>query len=131
MKFFNKSSTMAFHRSTRIAQELKKEISIILLKYIRDPRINCMITISMVKLSRDLSFAKIFISLLNINKNCYNNFYQNKNSQEIISILKGASKYIRKMLSYRIKLRKIPFLLFDYDNSLIEGMKISNLLRKL
>ncbi|MGP1931456.1 MAG: 30S ribosome-binding factor RbfA, partial [Arsenophonus sp. ET-DL12-MAG3] len=53
------------NRIQRIAKEIQKEIAIIIHKEIKDPRVK-MITISLVKISRDLTYAKIFVTFLNI-----------------------------------------------------------------
>ncbi|CAL4321962.1 30S ribosome-binding factor RbfA [Buchnera aphidicola] len=120
-----------FKRSIRISQELKKEISVILQKYLQDPRINFTITVSMVKVSQDLSLAKIFISYLDSYKSHVNNFKNFNSIKDIILILQKASKYIRSILCKKINLRKMPELIFLHDNSLSEGIKISNLLKNV
>lgn len=129
MILINKKYTKISYRKIRISEVLQKELSIIFQRNLRDPRINFMTTISMVKLSQDLSYAKIFISYLESYTNLVNNFSNKNNIQEIIEILQNASSYIRKILCKKIRLRKIPYLTFYHDNSLIEGMKIINLLK--
>ncbi|TNH22747.1 30S ribosome-binding factor RbfA, partial [Testudinibacter sp. TR-2022] len=52
-----------FSRSQRVAQEIKKEIAIILQREVKDPRIG-MVTVSDVELSRDLVYAKVFVTFL-------------------------------------------------------------------
>ena len=52
-----------FKRSDRVAQELKKEVAIILQREVKDPRIG-MVTVSDVEVSRDLAYAKIFVTFL-------------------------------------------------------------------
>ncbi|CAL4322069.1 30S ribosome-binding factor [Buchnera aphidicola (Chaetosiphella stipae setosa)] len=111
-----------FHRSNRISEEIKKEISLIIQKFIDDPRINRFSTISDVILSKDYSYAKVFIS-----------YPEKKKFIKIFSLrfLNNASGYIRFLLSKKLNLRIIPKIKFFYDFSFINGKKISNLLRML
>ena len=107
-----------FKRSDRVAQELKKEVAVILQREVKDPRIG-MVTVSDVEVSRDLAYAKIFVTFL---------FY---NDQEAINqCMKGlekASPYIRSLVGKAMRLRIVPELRFIYDESLVEGMRMSNL----
>ncbi|AKO45643.1 30S ribosome-binding factor RbfA [[Haemophilus] ducreyi] len=107
-----------FKRSDRVAQELQKEIAVILQREVKDPRIG-MVTVSDVEVSRDLAYAKIFVTFLL------------DNDQDIIAQgMKGLEKagpYIRTLLGKAMRLRIVPELRFIYDQSLVEGMRMSNL----
>jgi ribosome-binding factor A len=107
-------------RACRVAQELKKELSFIIQYSLRDPRLDTMITVSEVLLSPDFSDAKIFITLLNDQDTLF--------VKETIKILKRATGFIRTLLSKKIKLRIVPKLFFIYDNSFIEGIRISKVI---
>ncbi len=54
-----------FGRPQRVAQEMQKEIAIILQREIKDPRVGMMTTVSGVEVSRDLAYAKVFVTFLN------------------------------------------------------------------
>lgn len=110
------------YRLQRISQEIRKEISYIIQKFINDPRLNQFSTILDVIVSKDLSYAKIYVS-----------FNKIKNNLKIssIKILNNASSYIRFLLSKNLKLRNTPQLVFVNDVSYIKGNKISNLLKTL
>lgn len=115
-----------FKRKKKIVKALKKEISNIFQLYIKDPRIK-FITISNIQISKDFMYAKIFVTFLNI--------FSIKNKQNIIKnsikILNGKmNQYIRIILKKKTRLRSIPFLTFFYDQTLIESMKIFNLIQK-
>ena len=107
-----------FKRSNRVAQELKKEVAVILQREVKDPRIG-MVTVSDVEVSRDLAYAKIFVTFLF------------DNDQEAINQgmkgLEKASPYIRSLVGKAMRLRIVPELRFIYDESLVEGMRMSNL----
>ncbi|MEJ6474536.1 30S ribosome-binding factor RbfA [Pseudoalteromonas piscicida] len=107
-----------FSRTDRVAQQIQKEIAVILQREIKDPRLG-MVTVSAVEVSRDLSYAKVFITVLNTSD-------EDKTKQSV-AILNEATGYIRSLLGKRIRARIMPELKFVIDNSLMEGMRISNL----
>ena len=107
-----------FKRSDRVAQELQKEIALILQREVKDPRIG-MVTVSDVEVSRDLAYAKIFVTFL----------FDNDQSaiEQGMKGLEKASPYIRSLVGKAMRLRIVPELRFIYDQSLVEGMRMSNL----
>ena len=111
-----------FSRSQRVSQEMQKEIALILQREIKDPRVG-MATVSGIELSRVLVFAKVFVTFLNV-------LTDNADPDTVkngIKALQDASGYIRTLLGKAMRLRIVPELTFAYDNSLIEGMRMSNL----
>ncbi|AJZ91332.1 30S ribosome-binding factor RbfA [Cedecea neteri] len=108
-----------FGRPQRVSQELQKEIAIILQREIKDPRLGMMTTVSGVEVSRDLAYAKVFVTFLNDK--------DEEAVKEGIKVLQDASGYIRTLVGKAMRLRIVPELTFFYDNSLVEGMRMSNL----
>ncbi|MDP8051384.1 30S ribosome-binding factor RbfA [Pasteurella atlantica] len=107
-----------FTRSDRVAQELQKEVAIILQREVKDPRVG-MVTVSDVEISRDLAYAKIFVTFL---------FDEDDSVVERgLEGLNQASGYIRNLVAKAMRLRIVPELRFFYDQSLVEGMRMSNL----
>ncbi len=107
-----------FSRADRVAQELQKEIAIILQREVKDPRIG-MVTVSDVEISRDLAYAKVFVTFL---------FDSDENAvARGLEGLNNASGYIRNLVGKAMRLRIVPELRFVYDQSLVEGMRMSNL----
>lgn len=107
-----------FKRSDRVAQELQKEVAVILQREVKDPRIG-MVTVSDVEVSKDLAYAKIFVTFL---------FDQDEVAVEQgMKALEKASPYIRSLVGKAMRLRIVPELRFVYDQSLVEGMRMSNL----
>jgi ribosome-binding factor A len=107
-----------FKRSDRVAQEIQKEIAVILQREVKDPRIG-MVTVSDVEVSSDLAYAKVFVT-----------FLFDHDEQAITQGMKGLEKaapYIRTLLGKTIRLRIVPEIRFIYDESLVEGMRMSNL----
>ncbi len=114
-----------FSRSSRVAQQLQREVATILQREVKDPRIG-MVTVSDVELSGDLQHAKIFVTFFNYGEQGG----EQTEVERIESGLKGlteAAGYIRILLGKAMQLRVVPELRFAYDKTLVEGMRISNL----
>lgn len=107
-----------FSRTQRVAQEMQKEIAIILQREVKDPRVG-MATVSGVEVSRDLAYAKVFVTFLNDN--------EPEKVNAGVKALQDASGFIRMLLGKAMRLRIVPELTFAYDSSLVEGMRMSNL----
>ncbi|MBE8168887.1 MAG: 30S ribosome-binding factor RbfA [Shewanella sp.] len=110
-----------FSRTRRIAQQLQQELAMVIQREMKDPRVG-MVTVNDVEVSRDLSFARVFVT-----------FFDEDESQveSKLEALTGASGYIRTLIAGRMKLRIMPQLKFVYDSSLVEGMRMSNLVTKI
>ncbi|ATO31622.1 30S ribosome-binding factor [Dickeya dianthicola] len=107
-----------FSRTQRVAQEMQKEIAIIIQREVKDPRVG-MATVSGVEVSRDLAYAKVFVTFLNDN--------EPEQVNAGVKALQDASGFIRMLLGKAMRLRVVPELTFSYDSSLVEGMRMSNL----
>ncbi|NDJ56219.1 30S ribosome-binding factor RbfA [Enterobacteriaceae bacterium 4M9] len=108
-----------FGRAQRVGQEMQKEIALILQREIKDPRLGLMTTVSGVEMSRDLAYAKVYVTFLNDGDEAAIN--------EGLKALRDAAGYIRTLIGKAMRLRIVPELTFFYDNSLVEGMRMSNL----
>ena len=106
-----------FSRSRRVAQQVQREVALILQREIKDPRIG-MVTVSDVEVSRDLQHAKIFVTFL---------FDDEPNIKAGLKVLEDAAGYVRILLGKAMQLRVVPELRFAYDKTLVEGMRLSNL----
>lgn len=112
-----------FSRSRRVAQQLQQEVARILQREVKDPRVG-MVTVSSIDLSRDLSYAKVYVTFFNIDND-------EARIKEGIAALDAASGYIRSLVGSAMKLRIVPELRFLYDNTLVEGMRMSNLVTEV
>jgi len=110
----------SYKRADRVSDLLKKEISQMLLREVKDPHIG-FITITGVEVSRDLHIAKIFYTILG----------DEKQISESGQALNRASHFIKKQLGKRLRMRYIPDILFKYDHSLEYGTKIDDILAHL
>ncbi|WP_318459518.1 30S ribosome-binding factor RbfA [Photobacterium leiognathi] len=106
-----------FSRTQRVAQQLQKELALILQRELKETRL-AMTTISSVDVSRDMGYAKVYITFLTIG---------DQTEEESLAILREKAPYIRSLLGKQIRLRVTPELNFIFDQSLTEGMRISNL----
>lgn len=105
-------------RIIRISEEVKKEISNIIQNDLKDPRLPGMVSIVSCNVTKDLRYAKVFISVLG-------NDEEKKNA---ISALKSAAGYIRRELGHRVQLRYTPEVHFELDTSIEHGIYINKLL---
>lgn len=110
-----------FSRAERVAQQIQKEVAQIIQRELKDPRIG-MVTISEVEMSRDLSYAKIFISAL---------LQEEEKAQQSVKQLNKLAPLVRSMLAKQMrKMRIVPNLKFVLDTSLSEGIRMSELVDK-
>ena len=108
------------NRLNRINEELKKEISQIISFELKNPDITGLISVTKVKITPDLKYAQVYVSMIN-----------SKNEEKTINALKQASGFIRSLLAKRINLRITPELVFKKDDSMEYGMKIDAILKDL
>ncbi|MDV2300014.1 30S ribosome-binding factor RbfA [Vibrio cholerae] len=110
-----------FSRTQRVAQQLQKELAMILQREVRDSRLG-MVTISDVEVSRDLAYAKVFVTFLCIGE---------QTPESCLAALREHEVQIRMILGKQIRLRLTPEIRFYYDNTLVEGMRMSNLVTEV
>lgn len=110
-----------FSRGERIRKALIKEISDIIQRQVKDPRISGIVSVTDVDLSADYGYAKVYISI-------YGTEEQKENTMEAIE---DSTPYIRKEVGSRIRLRHVPELEFRIDDSLERGSRITNLIDKI
>lgn len=104
-------------RIERVNNLIRQEISELLQRQIKDPRLGSFVAITEVSTSPDLKYAKIFISCIG-----------DEGRQEILSVLAAASGFFRKELARRLRLRRIPELSFQWDDSIERGAHLLKLI---
>lgn len=104
-----------FSRPQRVAQQIQKEVAVILQREIKDPRLG-LVTVSSVDVTRDLAYAKVFVTFLDDSE---------EGVKEGLEALIEMAPYIRSLLGKAMRLRAVPELRFHYDRSLVEGMRMS------
>lgn len=108
-------------KNTRINQEVLKELSVIISREVKDPRVDPLATITNVAVAPDLKTAKVFISVMG----------DEENKKNTIQGLKSASPYIRSCLAKSLNLRNTPELKFILDDSIEYGIRMSGLIDQL
>jgi ribosome-binding factor A len=111
---------MEYQRADRVGDLLAELISELLRKEIRDPRINT-VTVTGVKVSKDLRHARVYFNLLG-----------RPEERKLVSAgLKSATGFIRSKVAKQLNLRFVPTLEFCYDESEDEAQRIDNLLNQI
>jgi ribosome-binding factor A len=110
----------SYKRADRVSDLLKKEISQLLLREVKDPHIG-FITITDVEVSKDLQIAKVYYTILG----------DEKQLRESAQALKRVSRFIKRQLGKRLRMRYIPDIIFKYDHSLEYGNRINYILSHL
>lgn len=113
---------MANYRGGRINEEVRREVSNIIQNEIKDPRLTAMVSVTAVKVTKDLRYAKVFVSIFGKDEEEKNNTF---------TALKNASGYIRKEIGIRNYLRHNPQIIFELDDSISYGMHIEELIHKV
>lgn len=108
--------TAEFKRTDRIAEFMMRELSVLIQRGVKDPRLPKFVTITTVKVSKDLSHAKIYFTAFG------------SDAQAVLQILNGASGYLRTLLAKSMKLRIVPELHFVYDESIEYAKHLSRLI---
>ena len=109
-----------FSRADRVSGLIQKILSELLKKNIRDPRL-AMVTISSVKMSRDLKLARIYFTI----------YGDSEKSEAAVQGFESARGFIKRSLARRLNLRYMPDLKFFYDDSFEYGSHIDRLLEKI
>jgi len=113
---------MADFRIQRMESFLTEEISSMIMKrVIKDPRLSTMVSISRIKVSRDLSHASVFIS----------SFLEHKELDASVEALNSASGFIQKTLGRKMRTRVTPRLVFRADHSIEEGFYVNKTIEDL
>ena len=109
-----------FSRTRRIADQMQRDLAVLIQQEIKDPRIG-MVTINSVKVSKDLSYADVYFTCMALDDSV-------DSKKESEKVLNGAASFLRTMVAKGLSLRIIPQLRFHYDELLGEGHKLSRLI---
>ena len=87
---------------------------------LKNPEATGMISVTKVKITPDLKYAKVYVSILN-----------SKNDEKTMEALKKSAGFMRSQIAKRVNLRITPELVFEKDDSMEYGMKIDAILKDL
>jgi len=102
-----------FSRGHRIADQIQRDIALLIQREIKDPRLG-MVTINEAKVSRDLAYADVYFTVLPYSA-----------AADAESLLNNAAGYLRTLLAKGLSARTTPKLRFHYDNSVENGERMS------
>ena len=109
------------HRIERMNSLIRQEISELLQRQVKDPRLGNFVTVTEVITSADLKYAKVFVS----------RFGNTEEKKEVLTVLASASGFFRRELAKRLKLRYTPELSFHWDDSIERGDHLLQLIDEL
>ena len=107
-------------RFNRVDEEIKKQVSMILMNDIKDPNLSGLISVTKAKVTPDLKYAKVYVSILNA-----------KDVKKDLAILKKSAGLTRSMLAKRMNLRITPEIIFELDDSMEYGARIDSILKEI
>jgi ribosome-binding factor A len=113
---------MANYRGGRINEEFKREISTLIRTEIKDPRLTAMISVTDVQVTKDLRYAKVFVSIFSKDE-------EEKKSN--LEALRSASGFMRKAVGQKINLRHTPEITIELDDSINYGMHMDELIQRI
>ena len=111
---------MSDRRQERVADLIRDEVSLIIQQEMDDPRLG-MISVTHVEMSPDLRYARLFVSV----------FGSEAEQRDALVALNNASRFIRRTLAPRVRMRVLPELSFRLDRSMAHAESIARLLREL
>jgi len=106
------------HRIERVNNLIRRELSELLQREVKDPRLGGFVTVTQVSSSSDLRYAKVFVSSI----------HGEEDKQETLSALATASGFLRNELAKYLRLRRVPTLSFHWDDSIERGVRIIQLI---
>lgn len=111
---------MSYQRIDRIGEELRRTVDAIIRESVSDPRVKGTFSITRADVSRDLSYAKVYVSIL-----------EEENRAPMMAALKKAAGFIRHELRGRMIIRYAPELLFEEDHNIEYGVHIATVLKSV
>ena len=107
-------------RVERIEEEVKKVVSKVIDRDLKDPRLNGMISVTKVDVSRDLKYCKIYVSMLGV-----------ADQKEAMDALKSSAGFVRREIGANIRMQSTPEVKFEFDDSIEYGNKIQKIINDL
>lgn len=109
-------------RTARVNELLRAEISELLLREVKDPRVSRgMVTITEVQVSSDLRHAVVYVSHLGTEAE----------RKEALEGLKNSAHFLHRELVHRLSLRNVPELVFKFDPSIERGARLAELINQV
>lgn len=116
------------YRQGRLGEEIRKIISELLLKELKDPRLSAMISVTAVEVTSDGSYATIYLSVLGMSSLAED---MEKQQHDVIEGMNHAKGLIRREIGRQVKLHHVPDLIFKIDRSMEYGRHIDKIINDL
>lgn len=107
-----------FNRAERVAGEMRRELARLIQFEVKDPAVG-FISVSDVEVSRDLSHAKVFVTV-----------FEESTARDSIGALNKAAGFLRRRLGQEMRLRSVPELKFQHDDSVETGQRMDRLIEQ-
>ncbi len=112
-------------RLQRLADQIQRELAVLIRDAVNDPRLTGFVTISSVKVSPDLGYADIYVTIMEPE---LNDSMTMTNHEESVKVLNKAAGFLRTELSHSLKTRTTPRLRFHYDEVTARGNYMMDLI---
>lgn len=112
---------MVNYRNGRINEEIKKEVSNTIQNKIKDPRLSAMVSVTNVDTTRDLSYTKVYVSI----------FGNDLAKKETLQALKSSAGLIRKEIGLHVKLRHVPQVIIELDETIEKAIHLESIFSKI
>lgn len=110
---------MSYQRIDRISEELRREVDKIIREELNDPRLNCTYSITRADVTRDLRYARVYVSVLEEDKR-----------KACLEALKRAAGFVRRTLGKHMLIRYSPELQFINDENIAYGVHVAKVLEQ-
>lgn len=111
---------MSYQRIDRISEQVRREVDRIIREDLSDPRIQGTYSVTRADVTRDLRYAKIYVSIL-----------EEENCKPMMAALKKAAGFVRHQLGEQMIIRYAPEILFELDNNIEYGIHIASVLKQV
>lgn len=109
------------HRKDRVAEEIKKIISVLIQTEIQNPRLPVTATVTDVDVSRDLAYATVFVSTAG----------NDEDKNDLLEVMESAKGFLRHRVAEHLDLRKAPELRFKLDESIEKGIEMNKIIDRV
>lgn len=111
---------MSYERIDRISEQVRREVDLIVREQLSDPRVKGTYSITRADVTRDLRYAKVYVSIL-----------EPENREPMMKALKKAAGFVRHELGRRMIIRYAPEILFEEDHNIEYGIHIASVLKQV
>lgn len=111
---------MSYQRIDRISEQVRREVDLIIREQLSDPRIKGTFSVTRAEVTRDLRYAKVYVSIL-----------EEENRVPMMAALKKAAGFVRHELGQRMIIRYAPEMLFELDKNIEYGIHIASVLKQV